>query len=178
MDSIKWMKIDNLHRYLAGMCLKFYSLWPRNQDSSMHFFLPFFFLNKKIYSQIFLKTLFLFMAGSLEYTKLDEKPDFFTFLFVAFVHVWFAISGTDQSWNLTILRSGALLPLKTVCQIPAHSFEFLTWVLYYLPWKSRSSKCLSYFPVGRNIHINYNLKQSSLISGNGEVVGIMKMATR
>lgn len=116
------------------------------------------------------------MAGSLEYTKLDEKPDFFTFLFVAFVHVWFAISGTDQSWNLTILRSGALLPLKTVCQIPAHSFEFLTWVLYYLPWKSRSSKCLSYFPVGRNIHINYNLKQSSLISGKGEMVGIMKMA--
>lgn len=142
------------------------------------FFLFFFLKIKKITPKFSLKTLFLFMAGSLEYTKLDEKPDFFTFLFVAFVHVWFAISGTDQSWNLTILRSGALLPLKTVCQIPAHSFEFLTWVLYYLPWKSRSSKCLSYFPVGRNIHINYNLKQSSLISGKGEMVGIMKMATR
>lgn len=102
----------------------------------------------------------MFTAGSLEYTKLDEKSDFFTFLFIAFVHMWFAISGIDQSWNLTILHSGALLPLKTVCQIPAHSFEFLTWVLYYLPWKSRSSKCLSYFPVGRNIHINYNLSRA------------------
>lgn len=38
----------------------------------MHFFLP-FFENKKNNSQIFLKTLFLFMAGSLEYTKLDEN---------------------------------------------------------------------------------------------------------
>lgn len=144
------MKIDNLHRYLAGMCLKFYSFMTKKpRFFNALFFSFFFFLKiKKITPKFSLKTLFLFMAGSLEYTKLDEKPDFFTFLFVAFVHVWFAISGTDQSWNLTILRSGALLPLKTVCQIPAHSFEFLTWVLYYLPWKSRSSKCSSYFSCG------------------------------
>lgn len=118
------------------------------------------------------------MAGSLEYTKLDEKSDFFTFLFIAFVHMWFAISGIDQSWNLTILRSGALLPLKTVCQLdPCSLIGILDMGALLSPLKIQVFKVFELFSCGEKHPYKLQFKQSSLISGKGEVVGIMKMAT-